>query len=240
MLVGFFLCNFLFFYFIPTKKKIDFLCLIHPILYVLVSLAHFSFFTLQNILCNQREEKKITKEIPTLIDFLRSYLMAGMVLPQMFPYVLAQRNWCEPIKQSLFLICQEQNKGLRFQDCLQKGIEFCKNTPSRQYLCLLFSSLKAGLSSGDNIGTIIEKVKYKTQDRIHLERKLKMMTAQMRMQSLVILLAPLGLSILIYLISPNYILFFFENPVGRFLLFIMIILNSLCAYFLRKILTIKG
>jgi tight adherence protein B len=223
----------------PAIKN-NFLFFLQPILYFLGLILIFYFAKLKEKFTDTLEDRKITREIPTLIDFLRSYLLAGMILPNALSLVLKQKKWCKPIMSCLSEICHEHAKGTRFQECLSHGIDFAKQTNSRQYLCLLFLSLRAGISCGENIGSILEKVKTKTQDRLELNRKLKLITAQMRLQSLVILLAPMGLGIIIQLISPNYLHFFFTSKCGHFLFAIMIILNLLGAYFLKKILTIKG
>ncbi len=92
--------------------------------------------------------------------------------------------------------------------------------------------------SGENIINIIEKVKQKTQERLELNRKLKMTTAQMRLQALVILLSPVCLCFIIFFISPDYILFFINNYIGLTLLLLMVIFYILACYFLHKFLRI--
>lgn len=238
MLVGLFLIN-LFFTFIINKNKYYYFFIIHPSIYFIILMAIRMFGLLNTFYIQRNEEKKITKEIPTLIDFLKSYMIAGLLLPNALEEVLKNKKWCRPISDTLNYICSNYMQGKSFKESLTNGINLVKYKKSRQYLCLLFVSLRLGYSTGENLTQILEKVKNKTQDRINLERKLKVTTAQMRLQATVIILSPLFLSIIVYFISPEYILFFFRTSMGLSLFILMIFMNICGAYFLNRILRIK-
>ena len=234
-----FLIQLIILFIFEMKSKRDYLLLIHPLLYFCFLLFNFIFIRGINYLLSRREEKKSIKEIPKLIDFLKSYLLAGLLLPNAMTAVLKQKNWCYPIRYSLTSICNHFDQGKSFKESLSFGLEFTKANKSRQYLCFLFLALRLGCSTGENLTQILEKMKEKTKDRLNLERKLKMTTAQMRLQSLVIILAPLFLSFILYLLSPEAILFFFRSSVGNILLIFMVILNFIGAYLINQILRIK-
>ncbi len=239
MIFGLFLINFFFLTQFKFKKKRDYIFVVHPLLYLVFNIFYEILLLLKNIYFLIQDEKNIIKEIPILIDFLKSYLQAGLLLPMSVSSVLKQRKWCLPIQNSLIYICNNYAQGKSFKESLSAAILLVKEKKSRQYLCLLYLSLRIGCASGENIIQIIDKVKNKTQDRLSLERKLKITTAQMRLQSIVIILSPFFLAFIVYLISPEYILFFFNEIIGRALLTVMIVLNVLGAYFLQKILEIK-
>ena len=239
MIFCIFLVQFIILFVFEIKRNRDYLILIHPLIYFLYLFLNFIFIRGINYLLARREENKSMKEIPKLIDFLKSYLLAGLLLPNAMTAVLKQKKWCYPIRYSLTYICNHFDQGNSFKDSLSFGIEFTKAKKSRQYLCFLFLALRLGCSTGENLTQILEKMKDKTQDRLNLERKLKMTTAQMRLQSLVIILAPLFLSFILYLLSPEAILFFFRSPIGNILLVFMVILNIFGAYLIHQILRIK-
>lgn len=221
------------------SKKIDYLFLVHPIVYIFFKIFLEILEKANNKIRFYREEKKIIREIPTLIDFLKSYMLAGLLLPAATMAVLKQKKWCYPIQYSLTHICNNYAQGKSFKICLTEAILLAKERKTRQYLSILYLSLRLGCSTGENLTQILEKVKDKTNDRLHLDRKLKMTTAQMRLQSMVIILAPIVLALIIYLIFPDYILFFFQTGIGNMLLCLMIALNLLGGYFINRILRIQ-
>ncbi len=208
---------------------------------IIFILKYFSIFRIKfyKIFFSYKEEKKILKEIPTLIDYLKSYMISGLLLPAAISNALKYRQWCMPIQSSLEIFCNNYAHGKSFQESLSEAILLIKSNKNGRHLSLLYISLRLGYSTGENINNILEKVKHKTQDCLNLERKLTLTTAQMRLQSFIVILSPVFLSIVIYFIAPDHILFFFHCTLGRVLLILMISLNILGAYFLKKILAIK-
>jgi tight adherence protein B len=230
------LLNCIFFQF---KRKSDFIWIIHPFFYFLYNFLNKFIINFYKIYINNRERNKINKEIPALIDFLKSYVLAGLLLPSAIMEVQKQRKWCHAIEYSLQIISSNYAQGKSFRESLNLGIEISKIDQKQQFLCLLYLSLRLAYSTGENTASILEKVKQKTLDRLTLERKMKMVTAQMRMQSSVITSAPSFIAFVLYFVSPSYLLFFIHNSLGNLLLFIIIILNFLGAYFLHSILRIN-
>jgi tight adherence protein B len=239
LFMEFFFIQLMLLYLLDMKSKKDWLILLQPLIFVFLFLVFPLLKSMKAKFDLQREEKKVIQEIPNLVDFLRSYLMAGFILPNAITAVLKQKKWSAPIQYSLTSVSNHFAQGKSFRESLSMGIEYAKAKKSRQYLCLLYLSLRLGSATGENLTHILEKMKHKTQDRLGLERKLRMTTAQMRLQALVITLAPSCLGGVVYLLSPDSILFFFQTFVGNALLILMIILNSLGAYFIFQILKIK-
>lgn len=186
-----------------------------------------------------REEKKITNEIPNLIDFLKSYLYAGLLPIQAISHALRQKKWCHTIRSTLGVVLNSNMQGKSLNACLTQGILKTQGKESRKYLHLLLSSLRLGCDTGANLIQILEKVQSKTEEKIQLERKIKVATAQIRLQALIIILAPFFLAFILYFLSPAYILFFIETQFGNFLLLIMIILNIIGAITLKSILKLE-
>lgn len=69
-----------------------------------------------------REEKKITNEIPNLIDFLKSYFCAGLLPIQAISHALRQKTWCHAIKSTLNIILNTHMQGKSLNVSLTQGI----------------------------------------------------------------------------------------------------------------------
>ena len=231
--------NFVFIKSIKINKKYDYFLSLQPLAFVLFPwiLKFMESVFLQYKL--NREEKKIILELPGLIEFLKSYLLSGLHLPLALKSLLIQKKWCFPISSALSTICIHYSQGKGFTESLKFGISIAKEKKSRQFLFLLLTTIRQACTSSENVTQILEKVKQKALDSIQLERKIKTTTAQMKLQSFVIILSPIFLALILLLISPNNILFFVQTGVGKFLLFFMIVMNFLGAYFLNRILKIQ-
>lgn len=206
-----------------------------PAFLCLIWFLKYSLSWLTTMAQRQRQERLVTKELPVLIDFLRSYLMAGLLLPQALSHSLRVKKWCHPICQSLQEIQKSYAYGERFQKSVGHQTGFSGARPSRRFLHQLYLSLTNCPHSGDQVLVVLEKIKHKAQESLSLEKKLRTATAQIRLQSSIIFCAPLALAGILYLISSNSILFFFTEPIGHVLLFMMVILNLAGGLVLRRL-----
>jgi len=135
-------------------------------------------------------------------------------------------------------IDRNYRQGKGFGQCLDDFI--IKMNLENYNKCLLFlvMSFRIAYYSGSSLIEIVEKVKKRTTDSIYIRQKLKSTTAQMRLQGIVILVAPSIIALLLAVISPSYIHFFFSSAVGLFLLGLVIFLNILAYISLRFILRV--
>ncbi len=239
MFVCLFFINLFFFIWVKENFKNKFIFFMHPLLHVIYLMACISFVFLKHKFIKWQDEKKVLVQTLTLVDAIKSYLQAGMLPAQTISAVLSQRPWCHPIKNSLSQFCNYYAQGKSLQESLENAAQLSQKNGPHYYLYFLFSSLKISCYSGENIIYILDKVKQKTQNRIELTRKLKATTAQMKLQSIVILFSPFFLGVVIFIISPSHILFFINNFFGNSLAFIMVVLYTLACYFLKKLMVIK-
>lgn len=183
----------------------------------------------------KKEEEKIGKEVITLIDFLKSYLNSGLVPIQCVHFAIKQRQWGSVVHAVLESILNHHLQGKSLEVCLTHAILMTQGKATRRHLNLLLLSLRLGCASGSHLDDILEKVKKRTEEKLLLDQKIKTMTAQIRMQAMVISFAPLFLAVIIFFVSPDYVSFFFFDTSGRFLLVIMLLLNLLGLFFLKKL-----
>ncbi len=232
--------NFLFFLILlPELKFSNILFFLHPSFFII-----FKFFSsvkefFLKIYMTKIEEKRVIHEIPILVDIVKSFLHSGMTFPEALIDAAKRRAWSPQISHSLKFICEHYNLGHGLSDCLYKVQRVFMESPQRKFLSFLFISMAVSYQSGAGAVFILERVKEKVNDQINLRRKLKLSTAQMRMQALVILVAPLLIAVIIAFITPNNLTFFIETVVGNFLLFFMILFYLLAVYFLKKLIKIN-
>ncbi|WP_186645161.1 type II secretion system F family protein [Fluviispira vulneris] len=174
-------------------------------------------------------------EIPTLIDSLHSFLKAGIHISEAIVIIAKKSYWSPTIKRYLFVICNSYHQGLSFQESVKKAMDLKSSSRHNKHLQYILAAIQIGHQSGTKICSILENAKAKTMSSIKIEQKIKVLTAQMKFQAIIISSIPSILFIIIYFISPEHILFFFYNIIGNILLIICVIFNLFGIIILKRI-----
>lgn len=181
-------------------------------------------------------KKRLYLEIPRLVDFLISYLNAGLHPLHALDLVARNVTFSAYLRFHVFKFSLLCTRGYSFVDAADCVVKDIKCMDLRRYLTMFFMGLKLSFLKGGGGVKILQKIRDKANDEIKFQKKLRVLTAQMRLQSYVILLSPLCLACIMLVISPEHILVFFESFFGYSLFFLMCVLN-LCAVFLIKRIT---
>ncbi len=72
-----------------------------------------------------------------------------------------------------------------------------------------------------------------------MQKKIEALTAQGMMQGVIITLVPFALIAVFLFVDPNYIMPLFTKPLGWFVLFIMLALQIIGGYSMKRIVTIE-
>ncbi|WGL60199.1 hypothetical protein QEJ31_01095 [Pigmentibacter sp. JX0631] len=180
----------------------------------------------------------INKELPKFVLYLKSYLSSGIDLAQALQKISINHNWNPYIKNILFLINYYYNNGNSLVYSIDKTIHSNKIKTHESNLLLLLSTLKICSINKGNINFILENFRNRLIEKLSAKKKFQTYTSQIRFQALIISLSPFILSIIMFILSPNYILFFIDNKFGKILLFFMIIFYLVGIYLINKIIGI--
>lgn len=162
----------------------------------------------------QRKErvKKFSNHFPDAIGMLASSLRAGYSL-QMALGTIVEGG--ETILASEFSqILYELEVGKNFEEAL-KNILNRIDTPD---LRLFISAVILQRETGGNLAELLDNLEGVIRDRQQLKRELKAATAQARFSGIVLSLLPIFVGFFVYLVHPDYILFFFRESIGAKLL----------------------
>ncbi len=158
----------------------------------------------------QRKErmKKFSNHFPDAIGMLASSLRAGYSL-QMALGTIVEGG--ETILASEFSqILYELEVGKNFEEAL-KNILNRIDTPD---LRLFISAVILQRETGGNLAELLDNLEGVIRDRQQLKRELKAATAQARFSGIVLSLLPIFVGFFVYLVHPDYILFFFRESIG--------------------------
>ena len=195
------------------------------------SLGYFSFRIFLKVLW-ERRLAKFNEQLVDVLNMMSNSLKAGMNLSQSLQVVVQESQ--NPIAQEFGLVLSQEKLGLTVDEALEKMLD---RIPSEDLAITIHSVLilreKGGVLSEtfDTIATTI-------RERRKVTGKIASLTQQGKTQGLILILLPFMLMGLLYIVNPPYILPLFTTQLGWIMIFLMLILQTVGALWVRKIVNI--
>jgi len=77
---------------------------------------------------------------------------------------------------------------------------------------LMVTAINIQSQVGGNLATVLDAIAFTIRERVRIQGEIQTLTAMQRYSGYVIVLLPVGLAVLLFVISPTYILPMFERP----------------------------
>jgi tight adherence protein B len=152
---------------------------------------------------------------------------------------IALKNYAEdapsPMSQELSLVLREHRMGLPLNQALS---ELNRRMPTES-VELVTALLAVGNASGGSLADLLERLSTNLRGRQHVTGKIGVLTAQGKMQAWVMGALPLLLLAVLSQIDPDSVQLMFFSQTGQLMLGIVILLEVLGIFWLRRILTIE-
>ena len=177
--------------------------------------------------------KKFSNRFPDAISLMASSLRAGHSLQMATGSVVNEGK--DIVSIEFEKVLSEVEVGQSFEEAL-KGILLRIDT---QELRLFVSAVILQRETGGNLAEILDNLEDVIRDRQELKRELKAATAQARLSGIVLSLLPIFVGLMVLMIHPDYILFFFKDNLGTKLLFFSIVGQCLGILTIQKIVKIQ-
>jgi tight adherence protein B len=177
--------------------------------------------------------KSFTRALPDAIELMARALRAGHSIKQAIELIAEQSP--EPLSGEFAQVHQEQKFGLPFRDAL---LTMSKRVASRD-LHFFITAILVQKETGSDLIEILDRTTVVIRDRIRVEGQVKTYTAQGRLTGWILSILPVVLLTIISLVSPDYSMILFHDPVGQKLLLggaVMIIIGGLM---IRKIVAVE-
>ena len=180
-----------------------------------------------------RRKRSILSQLPSLLDLLSGHVRAGHSLSES----LAETVPLLPagIREEMAWIMQKNRMGTALPEALGRWEERIRSEETS----LLVRPLCAAIPGGGNIVDLLERTRDILRLRIRTAEKLRSMTAQARLQALVLTLLPPALAVALSRVDPG----FFQNLLGtlqgKAILAIAFTLQVLGWVTIRKILSVR-
>ncbi len=183
-------------------------------------------------LLRKQRLQKFTDQLEDALLAMSSSLKAGFSINQALDAV-AQENR-SPISFEFTLLMQELRLGVSLEEALFK---MNKRLGSPDFELVSVAIITARQTGGE-LTAILERLAGVIRERVKIQQKIRSLTAQGRLQAYIIGAVPFLLMLAMFYISPDMMDSFFSSITGILLLAVVIALDAVGFFVIRKITTI--
>jgi tight adherence protein B len=144
-------------------------------------------------------------------------------------------NITGPLAQEFSLVLNKVRLGMSVEEALN---EFGERIP-RQDVQMFVTAVNILKETGGNLAETFQTIVTTVRERQKVEKKIEALTAQGTMQAIIITLVPLLLLGIFLILDPNYVMPLFTKPLGWVCLALMLTLQVIGLFVMKKIVTIK-
>lgn len=188
------------------------------------------------VIIRSKQKKRLQQfndYLPEMISTVVNALRAGFSFFQALRSVMEESP--SPAKEELDIVLKEMQYGATVEESLNRMKE---RMPSND-LDLMIQAILIQRQVGGNLAVVLEKIVHTIRERIKIQGQIKTLTAQGKLSGMVIALLPVGLSGMLFLVNPTYILVLFTNPIGLIMLAVGGCSMLLGFFFIMKITNIE-
>jgi tight adherence protein B len=154
--------------------------------------------------------KAFAAQLPDTITLLANSLRAGSSFLQGMELVTREAR--PPISEEFERVVREMQLGVALQPALNNLVR----RVASEDLELMVTAIQIQSQVGGNLATVLDAIAHTIRERIRIYGEIQTLTAMQRYSGYVITLLPIGLAILLFIISPSYISVMLENPPEMF------------------------
>ncbi len=180
----------------------------------------------------KRRLRLINEQFIDAIGIISNALKSGLSLQQAIARVAGQ--YPVPLSQELSMVGKEIALGVPLELAL---VNLGERVDSED-LNLFVTATNVVKDAGGNLSEMFDSIADTLRERNTIQGKIKALTAQGRMQGIVIGLMPIALGFILYKLDPNLIMPLFNDPIGWAILFIIALFEAIGTFFIAKIIRI--
>ena len=180
----------------------------------------------------ERRRNKFNIQLVDALGGMSNALRAGFSINQAFETVV--QNGEKPISQEFSVMLQQMRVGMNFYDALQS---LDKRVGSDD-LTLVVTSIDIARRTGGNLTEIFDKISITIRERMRIERRVRSLTSQGRLQGIIVTLMPVLLAAAMTMIKKDIMIPFFKSMTGMVSIGGTSLLIAMGWFFIRKIIRI--
>lgn len=180
---------------------------------------------------NQRRRRFNMQLIDGLAQ-MSNALRAGFSIQQAIESVV--QNGENPIAQEFQVFLQQTRVGVGVDEALDN---LARRVDSDD-LTLVVLAIQTARQTGGNLTEIFDKISFTIRERVRIENRIRTLTAQGRLQGIILGAMPLFIGVVMTLVRPGLMLPFLHSPAGVITLAVVAIMITLGGLTIRKIIRI--
>ena len=155
-----------------------------------------------------RRRRKFNLQLVEALSSMSNALRAGFSINQAFDTVVQSGE--KPIAQEFGVMMQQMRVGMNFYDAMQS---LDKRVGSED-LTLVVTAIDIARRTGGNLTEIFDKIGQTIRERMRIERRVMTLTAQGRLQGIIVACMPIILGLLMTFLKPDIMLPFLKSGTG--------------------------
>lgn len=180
-----------------------------------------------------RRQRAFSGQLPDVLTMLVGALRAGYGLTQAVQALV--ERFPQPASGEFARVMRAVGLGVGIQRALRDMTE----RVGGEELELVVTAINVQHETGGNLAETLETIGETIRDRIRIQREIGVFTAQQQMTGYVLAGLPVGLAVLIFLMSPDFFRPFFEPGWARLLPIAAVVMQVVGFVVMRRVLAIE-
>jgi tight adherence protein B len=169
------------------------------------------------------------EQFPDSLEFVARAMRTGHAFTVALE--MLHKEFGPPLGTEVRRTFEEQNLGLPLEVALER---FGTRVPLLD-VRFFVSTVALQKRTGGNLAGLLDNLAYLIRERFKLRGRIRAISAHGRISGLVLSMIPVTVAILMFYTNPDYVLFFFDDPDGKVMLAVMIILQFLGFISIKKL-----
>jgi tight adherence protein B len=183
-------------------------------------------------LLRKRRLERFNDQLEEALMSMSNSLKAGFSITQAIDLVIRQGH--QPIAIEFRLMIQQTQLGMTFDDALRNMADRVNSEDFR----LVASAISTARLTGGDLTGIFDRLAALIRERLRIQRRIRSLSAQGRLQGWVLGSLPLLLLAVLFMLDPKMVIGFFSQPLGIVLFLIVLALEFAGFWTIKKIVTI--
>jgi tight adherence protein B len=184
------------------------------------------------VFLRDRRRRRFNLQLIDALANMGNALKSGFSIMQAFEHVV--ENGDNPISQEFDTFLHQTRVGVGFSEALRNLDERVGSDD----LTLVVLSIETARRTGGNLTEIFDKISMTIRERIRIENRIRTLTAQGRLQGIVVGVMPLVIGVALNILQPAMFKPFIESSVGIVVIAVVAVLLVAGALSIRKIIHI--
>jgi tight adherence protein B len=160
----------------------------------------------------KRREAKFIEELPNAVDVIVRGVKSGLPVGDCIRIIAAETK--DPVKTEFRLIAESAAMGIPLPDAAAKMFDRMPLAEANFFSIVLSIQAKAGGNLSEALGNLSRVLR----DRKKMREKIRAMSMEAKASAMIIGALPVGVMLLVYLTSPQYIELLWTTSNGRMML----------------------